>query len=316
MDISYEKLANNIVEENAEGGTMHVVFKCPLTDKSFEASAQMRAASGVGARVKQRAKREFLYQAKMSIVRGLRGLFGGGKVGRVASSMGSAGMKSGSSGASYGKAEKQAGVVAAFKSISGKFVWNDEKSAFVSAADLEGLLSAYDIQLSKGPVESKWDRGVLARMLAEIVASDGTVADEERSFFEAFLTDEIGSLDDLLKRDPLSQTEIDETSATARETMLMLAWSVALCDEELDDAESKKLGSFAGMLGVNDGRAGELRAAASDKVIENVLDECYADGEFDNDERKRVNDLAQGIGVNGDRVAKIDVRLRKRRGIV
>ena len=316
MDITYEKLANNIAEENAEGGTMHVVFKCPLTDKSFEASAQMRAASGVGARVKQRAKREILQQAKRSIMRGLRGLFGGGRIGSAVGSMGHASMARGSMGASYGKTEKQQGVVDAFKSIAGRFAWSDEKSAFVSAADLEGLLSAYDIQLSKGPVESKWDRGVLARMLAEIVASDGTVADEERSFFEAFLTDEIGSLDDLLKRDPLSQTEIDETSAAARETMLMLAWSVALCDEELDEAESKKLRSFAGMLGVDDGRAGELRAAASDKVIENVLDECYADGEFDDDERKRVGELAQGIGVDGDRVAKIDVKLRKRRGIV
>ena len=312
-DITYERLKLNIAEEEVNGAQVTVTFKCPVTEKMYHAVTTMRPATGVGAKVQKQAKNELLSAARRGFRGLLRSVLGGGSVGRVAGNVASSSVPS-SSGVVYDKSSRETAVVDAFRPLAVNFVWDDARKAYIDATEAADTMSAFDKQLKDHPIDGKWERGVAARMLAEIVAADGKVEDEEREFFEAFLTDDTGSLDELIKGGPLSELELSETKPNGRATMLMLAYSIAMTDEKLDAAEQAALARFAKGLGVSQSREESLRQWASEKVIENMLVGCYADGQLDDAERARISSLAQNIGINEALVAKIDVRVRKRLG--
>jgi hypothetical protein len=72
------------------------------------------------------------------------------------------------------------------------------------------------------------------------------LAQEERDFLANFVPSDFGSIEQLAAQPPLSPVELEETSSGAtRESMLMLAWTVALTDEELDANEEAILQRFA-----------------------------------------------------------------------
>lgn len=313
-EVTYDQLKNNVVEEKVNGATMHVTFKCPSTDKTFDASAPMPRKDGVGARMKTKAKNEMLYAAKRGFRRLLRGVFGGGAVGRAASNVGSSAV--GHGGRASVEYDKKGGVVAAFESIQENFAWDAGRQAYVDATGMEGMVGEFDTQLQNHPLASQWDKGVAARMMAEIIAADGDVGDDEREFFEGFVNDDTGTLNEIIEKGKLSRVELEETTPDSRATMFMLACAVAFSDEELDDAEIARLSEFAEQLGIRPDREKALKQYACEKVIENTLSGYYADGELDEDERISINGMAAGIGVDETLVERLDVRVRKRLGIM
>ena len=92
----------------------------------------------------------------------------------------------------------------------------------------------------------------------------------------------------------------------------MLAKATALSDEKRHAREQQRLARLAQWLDLKPETLETLRNAAAQKVIENVLLECYSDGVMDQAEHARVALLAERIGVNEALVAKVDVRLRQR----
>lgn len=313
-DVTYERLKNNIAEESTNGSQVTVTFKCPVTEKLHHAVATMRASKGVGAAVKKQVKNELLYSAKRGLRSLLRGVLGGG---RVASSAGNVAARSvPNAGAPvFDKAAQQRAVVEAFESVSREFAWSEEQQAYIDAGEADVMMSEFDKQLRDHPIAGQWERNVTARMLAEIVAADGKVSDDERDFFEAFLSDDTGTLDEVLKAGSLSKLELEEVKPDARASMMMLAYAMAMTDEVLDAEEQTALANFAKGLGIALEREEQLRHWAASKIVETMLNECYADGQIDADERKRIEQLAENIGINEALVAKLDVNIRKRKGL-
>lgn len=129
-DVTYDQLRNNIVEESVTGATVAVTFKCPATEKTFDASATMPRKQGVAADVKRKAQNDAIYSARNGIRRFLRNLFGGGRAGAAASNAGSSAMGHGGAKPDY---DQQAGVVKAFENVRKSFKWDDERGAFVQA---------------------------------------------------------------------------------------------------------------------------------------------------------------------------------------
>jgi hypothetical protein len=129
-DITYDKLKNNIVSERDENGTMHVTFKCPATEKTFEQSAGMRRDNGVASKVRNEVKREAVWGMRRAIVDFVYRLLGRNRVGQVGSRVAYSATGSGVQH-SFGKAEKQQAVCDAFNPISKNFQWDDSREAFV-----------------------------------------------------------------------------------------------------------------------------------------------------------------------------------------
>ncbi|MBZ0135372.1 MAG: TerB family tellurite resistance protein [Planctomycetes bacterium] len=313
-DITYERLKNNIAEESVNGAQVTVTFRCPATERIHHAIATMRPDTGVGAQVTRQAKNELLHSARRGLRNLLRGVLGGSTGSVAGSAAASAVPRAGS--VTLDRTARERAVVEAFESVAAEFAWSDEQQAYIDAEEAHVLMSDFDKQLRAHPITGHWERSVTARMLAEVVMADGVIDDDEREFFEGFMTSkDTQSLDDLVKTGALSKLELGETKPDARASMMMLAYSMAMTDEKLDAAEQAILAKFAKGLGIALDREEQIRHWACVKVVETMLNECYADGKLDGAERGRIETLAANIGVNEALVAKLDVNVRKRKGI-
>ncbi|MCB9892865.1 MAG: hypothetical protein H6839_00280 [Planctomycetes bacterium] len=304
--ITYERLKNNIAEDEVAGPLVMVTFRCPVTEKLFHSVATMRESTpGRGeARLSDRALGGL--QASMHKVFPPVQETGFDKVsGKPLQARG---------GTNFDRQAHERAVVEAFEAIAPQFAWDSERKAFIDAEEAKNPLCQFDRQLMDHPIDADWERVVAARMLAAVAAADGKISDSERAFFANVLNGATGGLEALQKEGAPSKLELSETRPGTRATMLMLAYALALSDEHLDASEIKLLDKFARALGVNVEREEHIRHWASEKVIENMLAGCYADGRLDADEMKRIEALARNIGVNEALVAKIDVRVRKRLG--
>jgi uncharacterized tellurite resistance protein B-like protein len=303
--LTYERLKNNIAEEEVVGDQVLVTFKCPVTDKMFHVISHMRPPVIANATKPQTHK---ISPARIGFRGVLRGAFAAPAPTKKTRP------DPGATAIYYDRSSREVAVLEAFETIQTQFAWDEQKQAYVDAESVQNTLSPFDFQLRNHPLPDKWHRAMCARMLAEVVAADGKVTQAEREFFKTVLSTETGTLDDLLQAGRVSKMELEESRPATRATMLMLAYALAMSDETLDPREQNILARFAKGLGVSLDREEQVRNWACEKVVENMLTACYADGKLDNSERDRIGKLAHGIGINEALVAKIDVRIRKRHG--
>lgn len=302
--LTYERLKNNIAAEEVAGDQVLVTFRCPATEKLHHAVATMRPPT-IANHDKPGTGR--ITPGRLGFRGVLRGVFAPAAPTKAKSDPGATVVY-------FDRSSRETAILEAFETIATQFAWDEERQAFVDAELAQNTLSPFDFQLRNHPLTDKWHRNLCARMLAEVVAADGKVTHAEREFFKACLSTETGTLDDLLQSGRVSKMELEESRPATRATMLMLAYAMAMSDEQLDPREQNILARLAKGLGVALDREEQIRHWACEKVVENMLAGCYADDELDNAERDRIGKLAHGIGINEALVAKIDVRVRKRHG--
>ena len=323
-ELTYESVQPLIAKEEVQGGAMVCTFKCPASDFSIDARATIQkehaAVDRITARAKQSAKSSLLYQARNALSMAVGGLLGRGMLGRVGrgvaySAASEATRGHGGPGAvTYSDAEKQAAVVVAFQTVASRFAWDAKNGRWISAQAAGEVLTDFTRQLDAAPVAQQYDVGVLARMLAEIANADGNIGDDEKGFLASFVPPGAGTVDDLLARPALSKVELDETAAGAsRETMVMLAWALALTDKDLAAEEQARLAAHAEGLGIAADRAAELKRYAQLFVVDQAIEAAYAAGQAD--VRQQAIGLAQKIGLDTDAAERAEIRYRKRAGL-
>ncbi|GAB4524778.1 MAG: TerB family tellurite resistance protein [Haliangiales bacterium] len=318
-DVSYEHIAPLIAAATQQGASMQVTFRCPVNGTDVSASAPLRRDDSLGSRVADSAKRRVGWGIKSALARTIRRAVGYGIAGRIVSDAVNSVSSSGaaSSRDSFSDAEKNAAVVDAFESVRSSFAWDPSQNRFISAAAAGAVQLDLVAQLEAHPVIAPYDRGVLARMLAEIAAADGTLEEGERGFFAYFITPEMGTIDQLLQRARLSPAELAESSAgPVRDTMLMLAWSLALTDHDVEAGEVSRLTELADGLGIPASRADELKRYAQAYLVDNSLGAAYASGQRDPAIYAQVAEMGRAIGMSDDAIERVDIRFRKRHGLV
>lgn len=315
--ITYQMIQPLVASADQQGSSMHVVFRCPVSGTTVEARGHLQAANTVASRATKSAKRSVLYGLRSSLTRALRGALGYGVAGRAAADAASGAMSSAGSGQSYSEADKQAAVVRAFESVSNQFVWDAQNNRYISGQAAGQVMTDFMQQLSSAPVASPYDRGVLARMLTEIASADGVVADQERVFLSSFIPPEVGTVDSLAQMSHLSPAELAETAQGAsRETMYMLAWAVAFTDEDLSPQEAARMGEFAAGLGLSTERAHELQSHAQIYLVDSALGAAYPGGQRNAQAHAEVMAMANRIGLTATEAERVDIRFRKRYGLV
>lgn len=316
--ISYDTIHPLIARAEQEGTAMRVTFRCPVSGQEVEASAGLRAANTVGNRVAQSAKRSLMWSVRGAIAGAVRRAFGHGMLGSMASSAARGAMSSTSgSTTSFSDSDKQDAMVRAFESVASQFAWDAPNNRFISAQAAGEVMPELMKQLGTAPVTTPYDRGVLARMLTEIAVADGNLGDDERAFLSGFITPDLGSVESLVQAQPLSAAELAETSqGPARDTMLMLAWGVALTDEDLSPEEAARLDQYAAGLGVAGARAEELKRFAQVYLLDQALGQAYAGGQRNPEAHAAAMAMAARIGLDGTAAERADIRFRKRHGLV
>ncbi len=313
-DITYASIEPNIASVQTNGSQVHVVFQCPVSGQQVESRAAMHRGTGMGSRARESAKRSMMYSLRRSVSSAIRGAFGYGFFGRMGQDLANSAMRQLDESTRYSSGDQQEAVVRAFESVRAQFAWDAREERWIMGSAAEHTVSGFAGQLASHPVTERYDLGVMARILTEIARADGDLGDEERSFLIDFLPSDVGTVDQLVGRPPLSGVELSETSAGLhRKTMVMLGWTVAFCDDSLDPTEAQRMQEIALALQLSESDAIEAQQLAQQFVVDQAIETVHAMG---GDAREEAIALATRIGMDPTEAERAEIRFRKRMGYV
>ncbi|MCB9764034.1 MAG: hypothetical protein H6739_29960 [Alphaproteobacteria bacterium] len=320
-EITYENVKPLITGVETQGRTVRVAFTCPVSGATLESSYTLPRDNSTSSQIATRAKRSFFNQVRWSIARSVRRALGYGFVGRIVGDVISGAVdgvaRDAANSTSVSKDEEQTAAVEAFKRIARQWAWDDRNSRWITTQAARDTLSAFDQQIAAAPIAAAYDRSVAARMLVEVSSADGRITRDEEAFLLEFLDPEVGTPQDLAQRPPLSDAELNETSGGAvRETLLMLAWALALCDEDLAESETERLGAYARGLRLNPRQADAAKERAQLHILDQVLDRIvHFGGALDARAREQVQSAAARLGMSAAQAEVAEARFQKRRGM-
>jgi hypothetical protein len=303
-----------VSHQRASGRHLIVTFTCPQSGRHV--NAQWTAPPpGLGQTVASRAKQSAWVEVRRQVHGLLRSVLGSGSVGRIATQTLETAMSQApqpTSTAGLSAAEQEEGLVAAFQTVSGQFVW--VQGRWVHASVAPELQAPLDAQLDRAPLAGRYDRLLLARMLVAVAGAHGGISDEEQGFLADALDPELGSLAALTRRPPLTDAELGEASpGDARVSMLTVAWSLALCDERLAVEEADVIERLADGLGLSRDARSRARDMARSYLLDQALERMFAWGGHDQAARDELVALGERIGLTREQVELAEARFQRRR---
>lgn len=311
-DPTYTDIAPLIAGQEQKGSSVEVTFRCGLTGVQASTSASIRRSKSVKSTAERSVKRSLWSALRRAVSSAINSAVGGGIAGRVVRDVTNTQMTGQAATIAHTKEEIHDAVVEAFGKVITAFKWDGAKWVGSGSAD-----TPFGKMLQDAPVSEKFDRGVLARSLVEIVCADGHVTEEEQLFIGDFVDADLGTIEELATRDKLSAVELGEVTTGVRDTVVMLAWAAAMCDEDLAEEEATRLAEIGTGLGIADDRLVELRGYAQQFLLEQALSVAYPGGGARDDAAyAEAMNAAAKLGVSDADAAKIDVGYRKRNGIV
>jgi hypothetical protein len=134
--VRYDMIVPNVARVDVEGAEVRVVWRCAQTGREVgRSSAWMAADPSLAAKVQARVKRSIASELIYGAARLVSGMLGGA-VGRVVSNAAYTAAadidQKVTAGVDYTQASREAAIVAAFESVKASFVWDGERSRFVS----------------------------------------------------------------------------------------------------------------------------------------------------------------------------------------
>jgi len=312
-ELTYELVAPLIKQRDVSNSDVRVVFECPVSGEQIRASARINESEGkaLGKEIKSSLWRNM----RWGLSRMMYSVFGYGVGGVVGSTLvDAAGSAADGRHHQATEPEIKLALVDAFKSVGSRFAWDESNQRFVSTSVFKDLQTEFTVAVQGKQITQGWDRGILARMLAEIASADGKVAEGERDFFHTFLQGE--NLDNLLERAAVSKADLEETSADVRYVMWLLAAAMAVSDQDFDASEQAKLAFFGAGLGISAADQTRGLELAKEYMFDQALEAAYADGRLDKADRAHLAEVASALGIHEDRAARLDARCRKRKGIL
>jgi hypothetical protein len=299
-----------VSHQQTQGRHLIITFTCPVKRTHVQARYSAPQSSGVMNTVSRHAQSTMMYEVRRQVLTMIRSFMGYGFAGQIASTAAGAamsGMPMGSSGpAGLSSAEIETGLVEAFKSVSGQFVWTGDRWVSRAAAP----------QIEPGPqlggmLGNRYDQVLLARMMLEVARADDDVTDEESSHLSEAIDPSLGSITSLAARPPLTRAELAEASpGPMRQSMLAAAWAVALCDEHEHERERALLEGYAAGLGLD---AEETRRRACALILDQALERAFSYGGHDVAARDQLYALGERIGMSRLEVERAEARYQKRK---
>ena len=175
-------------------------------------------------------------------------------------------------------------------------------------------MSDFEQLLAAAPIAHPYDRQVMARMLVEIARGDGRLSSEESTWLTEVITPDLGDVHALAARPPLTPAELSSTSQGAvRKSLLVLAWAMALVDEEMADAERALLAHYARGLGLPNAGVETCRKAAQTYILDQAMERMFTWGGHDEYARAQLYGLAERIGMPVHEAQQAEARHLRRK---
>lgn len=286
---------------DVRGRSVSVRFQCPVSGQTIEARHTVPRDNTMGRRVTDQVKRNLMWSLQSAVASAIRSTMGYNIAGRVASDVARSamtGVQQQASSQNLSRAEQQQAVLDAFLTVATQFVWDESRQSWISQSAAAEAMSDFERMLAEAPIQHPYDRMVMARMLVEIARGDGRLSSEESSWLTEVITPDLGDVHALAARPPLTGAELSSTSpGGVRRSLLVLAWAMALVDEEMAAAEKVLLDHFAAGLGLPGRDVEACRKAAQTYILDQAMDRMFAWGGHDEYARAQLYGLAQRIGM-------------------
>ncbi len=315
--VTYEAIAPLIAASTDDASGVEVTFRCPVTGMEVRSNGYW-PEDGLAGRTAGQVKRGLLSSVRNTLARTVRDAvtsnsaiasIGTDATSQIIYNAGNDQVNR----THHSDNDRHAAQRSAFTTIADRFVWDDNTSRFVSSNSPTVHVSEFDALVGANPIANQFDADLAARLIGAIIASDGTVSDDERSSFASLFPSR--SLDQLVAGRVPGRVDFEETTPGAgRETMLLLAWAVALTDERLSAEELAILTAAADGLGIDAARADVLSMVARGHVIDQAIVASVAGGADLDTVRSRCEDLGEQIGLGRDEAARAFIRWSKRSG--
>ena len=309
-EITYDQIENLIVNSDVQGNQVHVTFALPGSDEVIEANATIRRSRNVQSQIGRQFKRQAANEVRRGLGRMLRGILGGGMAGRIGRQVVNTATRETTRNVVNlpSKGDKRDAIVEAFKTVSNHFQFDASTGKWMkptmSPAASNAEPTPFEQQLAKAPVNSKFEKEVLARMLAHAAYADGELSEDEEDFFSASIPAEFGSVNSLAAADPVSKIEAEEIPAGVRENIYMLAWTISSIDMETSPKEVDLLEEYGRTFGLSNERAEELADLARVHVLEGYMHPDI--------KRSEVQEMGAKIGLNEEEAERALIRWKKR----
>ena len=286
-EITYELIQPLIISEEVNGSKMICQFEVPGTGEVIEATASIKRDKGLKSQIQKRVTRTVTSKARVSASRMVRGILGGGMLGRIGSQVMNTASREMTQNLTrgYNSTEKQMAVVQAFNSVAQHFKYDDvlgwkknsvvveeksrkrERTVNTERKQVSNSASDFEKLVARSPISNNFEKEVLARMLVEIAKADGGISNDEEEFLKEF----IPNYDQVNSRPLLNPIECEEVSRSSKMTMFTTAWVIALVDLEINPLEIAKLDEFADWFGLSDKNYDEAVRMAKSYILEQSL---------------------------------------------
>lgn len=316
---THDNVAPLVADLQESGRSVRVTFRCPVSGQSVQSSHSVPRNNSTSSQMMDTAKRSAMYGLQSAVSQTLRSVFGYGMVGRVANDVTrqaiySTARNTTSQNTLSGR-EKQDAIVEAFKKVSRQFVWDTSRGHWIAAKAAQDLMSPFEQQLANHPLTHGYDRTILARMLVEIARADGRLSADESSWLNEFIGPDLGSVNDLANRPPVSAAELGEvTRGDTRITLMMLAWTMAIVDEHFDRSEQTLLQQFSQGLQLSNAQIRAARDYAQGYILDQALERMFTWGGHDAHSRNELFALAERLGMSQQEAQVAEARYQRRKG--
>jgi hypothetical protein len=314
---NYDNVRPLVQNLNVSGRTLQVRFQCPVSGQTVDARHNVPRNNSMGARVSSQMKRNLMWSLQSAVASAIRSTMGYNFAGRVASDVARSamsGVQQQVSSQTLSSREQADALVEAFRSVQNQFVWDAQRNTWISTGAMQESMSDFERMLAQAPIAHPYDRQIMARMVVEIAKGDGRLSSEESTWLTEVLTPELGGVSELASRPPLTSAELGSTShGSVRKSLLVLAWAMALVDEEMAAAEKALLDHFAAGLRMPGPDVESCRKAAQTYILDQAMDRMFAWGGHDEYARAQLYGLAERIGMPVHEAQEAEAKHLRRR---
>ncbi|MDX1908539.1 MAG: hypothetical protein SF053_15995 [Bacteroidia bacterium] len=314
MSLSIEYIQPLLVYAEEEGSRMRCGFRALDSTEVIESSGTLRRINDLQSNVSRMVKRQVSNQLRVEASRMLRSVLGGGFLGRTGAMILNTTTRNVTQNAinTFSDEEREAAIVEAFTRVADRFQFDPQQRVWRAAAPAAAAggpariqinmrqkpQSAFEKQLERHPVQSRYDREILVRFLIEMARAD------DRDYITSYIGSDLGDVQALVNQPPLTPVECESVAAGVRETIYLLGWIEALADQELTERETQLLHEYAGMFQLRAHQAEELAQTARFHALEGLID-------ADTD-RVELFRLGEALGLSEDDALRCQIGLKKR----
>jgi hypothetical protein len=307
MEPTRENLAPLLRDVDVRGRDVQITLQCPESRVMVQARHHVQPGSELAHHV----KRSMGHSLRAAVASLIRSLFGHGWVGRALGDAAGALVHSTGHGPQrLSRKQVDAAVIEAFRSVQGRFWWDDERGVWTAAQAARDRMNTLERLLLERPIEHAYDQDVLARLLVHLSRCDERVSPEEQTW----LTEVLGttSIAVLAERPALSRAELQRTTRSCRPTLLTMAWVAALVDEQLVGLEPKVLSRVAQGLELGPRDVDRARSAAQEHVLDLAMERMHTWGGHDAYARDQLLELATRLGMSQSDALRAEADYRRR----